>query len=213
MATPGFPLPLRNALATLSSDALDADDAHAAIAWLARPDGAPSRPGADRLAAVHLIDAGGTALLEVHRAWDAPIRAHAERALQAAAAHRARGPCTGDDVTRALTHGAALWNERLFFEVHEVLEAVWQRETGDRRQALQGLIQVAVAYHHLAHGNPRGARTLLREGRARLAASPSATLPLVDVARLLADTAPDETALATSGGAAPPSPPALTLSG
>jgi Domain of unknown function (DUF309) len=213
MATPGFPLPLRNALATLSSDALDADDAHAAIAWLARPAGAPSPAAADRLAAVHLVDAGSSALLDVHHAWDAPIRAHAERALRAAAAHRARGACAGDPVTRAVTHGAALWNERLFFEVHEVLEAVWQRETGDRRQALQGLIQVAVAYHHLAHGNPRGARTLLREGRARLSAAPSGTLPLVDLARLLADTAPDETALGTAGAAPPPSPPALTLSG
>jgi hypothetical protein len=213
MATPGFPLPLRNALATLSSDALDADDAHAAIAWLARPDGAPSRPGADRLAAVHLIDADGIALLDVHRAWDTPIRAHAERALRAAATHRAHGACAGDAVTRAVTHGAALWNERLFFEVHEVLEAVWQRETGDRRQALQGLIQVAVAYHHLAHGNPRGARTLLREGRARLSAAPPGTLPLVDVARLLADTAPDETLLGTAGGAPPSTPPVLALSG
>src|SRR4029453_12825344 len=164
-ATPGFPLPLRNALATLCCDALDADDAYAALAWLASPDLAPSRDAAGR----------------------------------AAAAHRRRGMRPDDPITRAVVQAVALWNERLFFEVHEVLEAVWQRETGDRRQALQGLIQVAVAYHHLAHGNPRGARTLLREGRVRLAATPSGTLPLVDVDRLLAATAPDETALATSG--------------
>src|SRR5262245_23465826 len=212
MATPGFPLPLRNALATLSSDALDEDDAHAALAWLASPDGAPSWEAAGRLVAVHLIDAGGAALLDVHRPWDAAIRAHAARALRAAAAHRAGGVRTDDAVSRAAARATALWNEQLFFEVHEVLEAVWQRETGDRRQALQGLIQVAVAYHHLAHGNPRGARTLLREGRSRLAAAPAGALPLVDVARLLADTAAAEAALSGSGQVPALSPPPLTLS-
>jgi hypothetical protein len=213
MATPGFPLPLRNALATLCCDALDADDAYAALAWLASPDLAPSRDAAGRLAAVHLIDAGGAALLDVHRPWDAPIRAHAARALRAAAAHRRRGMRPDDPITRAVVQAVALWNERLFFEVHEVLEAVWQRETGDRRQALQGLIQVAVAYHHLAHGNPRGARTLLREGRSRLAGAPSGTLPLVDVERLLADTVAVEPALGPSGDATALAPPALALRG
>jgi len=92
-----------------------------------------------------------------------------------------------------------------------VLEAVWQHQTGPSRQALQGLIQVAVAYHHLAHGNPRGARTLLREGRARLAASPPGTLPWLDVEQLLTATAPWEAALARDAGAEPPQgrPPRL----
>jgi hypothetical protein len=195
MATPGFPLPLRNALAALSCDGLDADDSRAALAWLAARDAEPPPDAARRLAAVHLIDAGGTALLDVHAAWDSAIRAHAARALRAAAAHRARGARADDAVGDAIVRAAALWNEGLFFEVHEVLEVVWQRETGDRRQALQGLIQVAVAYHHLTHGNPRGARTLLREGRTRLAEAPSGTLPVVDVARLLADTAAGDATL------------------
>lgn len=213
MATPGFPLPLRNALAALSCHALDADDARAALAWLARPEGAPSRDAAGRLEAVHLIDAGGATLLDVHAAWDVPIRVHAARALRAAVAHRARGTRPDDPVARAVAQAAALWNEGLFFEVHEVLEAVWQRETGDRRHALQGLIQIAVAYHHLAHGNPRGARTLLREGRARLLGAPSGTLPLADIGGLLADTARAETALGTAGDATALAPPALVLRG
>ncbi len=212
MATPGFPLPLRNALATLCCDALDADDARAALAWLVERASPPPPEAAARLAAVHLVDAGGAALLGVHAAWDDAIRAHAARGLRAAASHRARGLEPDDAVVRALVESVALWSERLFFEVHEVLEAVWQRETGDRRQALQGLIQVAVAYHHLAHGNPRGARTLLREGRARLAAAPAGALAPVDRDRLLAETAAAEAALATSG-APPMMPPALALRG
>src|SRR5262249_11990728 len=148
--------------------------------------------------------------------WDSVIRAHAARALRAAAAHRKRiAPPPDDPVGRAIVHATALWNEGLFFEVHEVLEAVWQRESGDRRQALQGVIQIAVAWHHLAHGNPRGARTLLREGRARLAASPPETLPLLDCDALVAETEPAASALGPSGaprqrawaGGAPGGPP------
>lgn len=208
MATPGFPLPLRNALATLACDALEADDAHAALAWLAAPEGEPSAPAGRRLAAVHLIDPGASVLLPVHAPWDTAVRAHAARGLRAVAAHRARGRTPADPVGRAVAEAAALWDQELFFEVHEVLEAVWQREAGACRQALQGLIQVAVAFHHLAHGNPRGARTLLREGRARLAASPPGTLPWVDVEQLLAATEPWQAALARDAGIAlPPEPP------
>ena len=211
MATPGFPLPLRNALATLACAALEDDDAQAAVGWLARPAGPPP-PGAERrLTAVHLVDAGAPTLLEVHAPWEEAIRAHATRALRAAAAHQARRTRRDDAVGRAIVHAAALWNEGLFFEVHEVLEAVWQRETGDRRQALQGLIQIAVAWHHLAHGNPRGARTLLREGRARLAGAPPGTLPLLDRDALLAETSPAEAALAASAAPGPLRPPELVL--
>jgi hypothetical protein len=196
MATPGFPLPLRNALATLACEALDAADAHGRRVAGARA-GAPPPDAERRLAAVHLIDAGAATLLDVHAPWDAAID-HAARALR----QRGHGGGTvppDDPIGRAIVRAAALWNEALFFEVHEVLEVVWQREAGERRQALQGLIQIAVAWHHLAHGNPRGARTLLREGRARLAAAPPGTLPLLDGGALLAATEPAESALAASG--------------
>jgi len=211
MATPGFPLPLRNALATLACEALDAADARAAVEWLAHRAGAPTPDAERRLASVHLIDAGAATLLDVHTPWDVAIRSHAARALRAAEAHGS-GPVPSDDaIGRAIVRAAALWNEALFFEVHEVLEAVWQREAGERRQALQGLIQIAVAWHHLAHGNPRGARTLLREGRARLAAAPPGTLPLLDGSALLAATEPAESALAASGAPGALAPPSLPL--
>jgi hypothetical protein len=213
MATSGFPLPLRNALAALACDALRADDARAAIAWLASPDGDPPPQATARLAGVHLIDAGSAALLDVHAPWAPAIKTHAARAARAALAYRSGGPSPADTLGQAVAQAAALWNEGLFFEVHEVLEAVWQRETGDRRVALQGLIQIAVAYHHLAHGNRRGARTLLRDGRARLAGAPAGTLPLVDVGALLAATAAAEAALSAAGAGDAPPPPPLVLGG
>jgi len=199
MAT-ALPLPLRNALATLAIAALDDDDAAAALAWCAGG-GRPGDAAARRLAAVHLVDPGGDALVDVHRPHADAIHAHAVRALRAAAAHRSAPPARQEAVARAVSAAAALWGERLFFEVHEVLEAVWKDAVGDVRQALQGVIQIAVAFHHLAHGNVRGARTLMREGRARVGAAPRA-LPSLDADALLAATAPWDDALAA--GTAPP---------
>ena len=64
----------------------------------------------------------------------------------------------------ALKKAALLFNHHLFFEVHEVLEVQWRRESGDARRFLQGLIQVAVAFYHLGNRNFRGALTLLHDG-------------------------------------------------
>jgi Domain of unknown function (DUF309) len=206
--TTGFPLPLRNALAELALAAGDDDGALAALAWLAAPADAPPPAAATHLAAVHLIDPGGRTLLAVHAPHAAPVAVHAARALRAAHAFRRDPP--GSGIARACRAAAALWNERLFFEVHEVLEAVWKTAAGAERQAIQGVIQIAVAYHHLAHGNRRGGRSLLAEGRGRLASVPTTTLPALDVPALLAATAPWEAAL--GGGETPPhDPPRLAL--
>jgi hypothetical protein len=70
--------------------------------------------------------------------------------------------------TDALDAAAALFGAHLYFEVHELLEPHWRDARGDDRETLQGLIQAAVGYQHLANGNLAGARALLEEGRARL---------------------------------------------
>lgn len=57
------------------------------------------------------------------------------------------------------------WNGGRFFEAHETLEPRWIRE---RDAGLQGLIQLAAAFHHLQRGNLRGARTMLRRAIPRL---------------------------------------------
>jgi hypothetical protein len=69
----------------------------------------------------------------------------------------------------ALGVAAALFDAGLGFEVHELLETYWRDAAGVEREALQGLVQVAVGYQHWANGNRSGARRLLAEGAARLA--------------------------------------------
>lgn len=211
MATPGFPLPLRNALAALAIEAAEDEVARAALIWLAAPRGVPPPVVATRLADAHLVDPGQNALLDVHVPWAEAVATHAHRAARAADARRARPSAAGADaITRALDQAAALWDEGLFFEVHEVLEAAWQPSSGPPRHALQGVIQIAVAFHHLFHGNPRGARNLLRDGSERLHGAASA-LPHLDAPALLAGLGPWQVAL--ESGETPPAtaPPSLPL--
>jgi predicted metal-dependent hydrolase len=72
------------------------------------------------------------------------------------------------DLRTALAAAARLFDAGLFFEVHEVLEPHWATARDATRDALQGLIQIAVGWQHLANGNLGGARSLLADGAARL---------------------------------------------
>jgi hypothetical protein len=62
--------------------------------------------------------------------------------------------------------GILFFNQRDFFEAHEVWEEVWTEASGPERRFYQGLIQAAVALHHFRNGNVRGAQKLYRTGRA-----------------------------------------------
>lgn len=59
-----------------------------------------------------------------------------------------------------LSQTLLIWNEQLFFEVHERLEPIWQQASGDERKACKGLIKAAAAYVHLEHGNKKAAKSL-----------------------------------------------------
>jgi predicted metal-dependent hydrolase len=61
--------------------------------------------------------------------------------------------------------GILFFNERDFFEAHEVWEALWMETTGPERKFVQGLIQAAVALLHFNNGNLRGAVKLFRSSR------------------------------------------------
>jgi Domain of unknown function (DUF309) len=75
-----------------------------------------------------------------------------------------------DEIRWALCAASALFNAKLFFEVHEILESYWGRsQIPEMRRFLQGLIQVAVGLHHRDNENRRGALALLAAGRAKLA--------------------------------------------
>ncbi len=87
------------------------------------------------------------------------------RVLEALSRRRIR---SAGEVERAMEEAACLFNEGLFFEVHEVLEAVWLRQGEHTRPLLQGLIQIAVAFHHLENRNLKGSLSLLREGQEKV---------------------------------------------
>jgi predicted metal-dependent hydrolase len=145
---PTPPLRVRNRLAELILRAVEDADARGELAALGAPDGrAASWLAHDELAYARLVQ---------------------ERALSASAA--LAGRATGRLRSRAdvLDAAARLFDAHLYFEVHELLEPAWRDAREDDREALQGLIQVAVGYQHLANGNFAGARALLEEGRARL---------------------------------------------
>ncbi len=68
--------------------------------------------------------------------------------------------------------GTALFNAGKFFEAHEVWEELWLAAPEPEKTFLQGLIQVAAAFHHHGRGNSRGTQSLLTAGLAKLARFP-----------------------------------------
>ena len=68
--------------------------------------------------------------------------------------------------------GLAHFNSRRFFEAHEVWEEVWLVEDEPEKTFLQGLIQLAAAFHHYGRGNPSGAESLLASGIVKLSRFP-----------------------------------------
>src|SRR5256885_12285221 len=61
--------------------------------------------------------------------------------------------------------GVLFFNERDFFEAHEVWEDLWAESHGEERGFYQGLIQAAVGLFHFGRGNHGGALKLYRSGR------------------------------------------------
>jgi len=75
---------------------------------------------------------------------------------------------SGDETLRL---AARLWEQGLFFEVHEALEKEWNKAKGACRKALQGLIQAAGYFLLLEAGNVAGAGKLADKAVANLAAN------------------------------------------
>lgn len=70
---------------------------------------------------------------------------------------------------RGLEH----FNARQFFEAHEAWEEVWLVEDEPEKTFLQGIIQIAAAFHHYRRGNSDGAETLLAAGIVKISRFPA----------------------------------------
>ncbi|MEO7000745.1 MAG: DUF309 domain-containing protein [Ktedonobacterales bacterium] len=118
----------------------------------------------------------------------------------------------------ALLLGIEQFNRREYFECHETLEALWNVERAEARQAgatatyhngrvsyigycddlYKGILQVGVGCYHLLRGNYRGAVLKLRAGADYL--EPFAPrCQGVEVAQLIADARRLHTAITTLG--------------
>ncbi len=82
--------------------------------------------------------------------------------------------------------GIGHFNDREFFEAHEVWEEIWMECDGEARLFYQGLIQVAVCLHHFGNGNTRGARKLFHSS-GRYLAEYGSWFQGIDLARLRGD--------------------------
>ena len=71
----------------------------------------------------------------------------------------------GNDIERNIQMARKLFEAKLYFEVHELLEELWMGEFGKYREFLQALIQLGVAYYHLTNYNLRGFELLLKNAR------------------------------------------------
>jgi uncharacterized protein len=61
-----------------------------------------------------------------------------------------------------------LFNERYFYDCHEVLEDLWLDDPGDKKQFYKGLIQFATAFYHLFRKNMPAFEKLLGTSKAYL---------------------------------------------
>jgi predicted metal-dependent hydrolase len=92
--------------------------------------------------------------------------------------------------------GIDLFNRTHFFDAHEVLEDIWrsvpreesrhQPARGHLRLHIQGMVQLAVAFHHESKGNRVGARSVLERAVRNLKGAES-SFPALDLDRLRAE--------------------------
>jgi predicted metal-dependent hydrolase len=59
-----------------------------------------------------------------------------------------------------------------FFDAHETWEEIWLQSSEPEKTFLQGIIQIAAAFHHRSRGNPHGALSLLQAALRRLSGFP-----------------------------------------
>ena len=75
-----------------------------------------------------------------------------------------------------LREGLRRFNGGRFWDAHESWEEVWLRWEEPDRRFVQGLIQLAAAWHHVTRGNDRGARRLFEAALEKLRLFPAGFL-------------------------------------
>jgi len=73
-----------------------------------------------------------------------------------------------EEIPQEFWLGVEQFNQRQFYDCHDTLEALWMDAIEPEKRFYQGVLQIAVALHHLGNRNWRGAVILLGEGINRL---------------------------------------------
>lgn len=60
-----------------------------------------------------------------------------------------------------LNRAIELFNHRRFYDAHEAFEDLWREASDPDKRFLQGLVQLAVAFHHHSAGNAAGTSGVL----------------------------------------------------
>jgi uncharacterized protein len=118
-----------------------------------------------------------------------PAKPHLNTRLRARLARHPPGAREGrcaDPPSPGLLHGIEQFNHREYFECHETLESIWNREPGPVRTLYKGILQVGVGCLHLLRGNYHGAVIKLRTGADYLEPFTPRCMG-VDIAQLIAD--------------------------
>jgi predicted metal-dependent hydrolase len=76
-------------------------------------------------------------------------------------------------VTLNLLEGIALFNDQKFWHAHEAWERDWLVAVGEEKLFLQGLIQLAAAYHHVQRRTYRGGVRLFDAALEKLSRVPA----------------------------------------
>lgn len=83
--------------------------------------------------------------------------------------------------------GRRAFNEGAFYEAHELWEDAWNVLENPERSAVQGLIQIAAALHHLQSGRTRPTAALLVKGLEKLRGARPPLLDDLRIDRLVTD--------------------------
>jgi predicted metal-dependent hydrolase len=75
-------------------------------------------------------------------------------------------------VHEAIAKGVDQFNSHDFWHAHESWETLWLASRDPEKRFLQGLIQLAAAYHHVQRGTFSGAVRLFDAAQVKLAAFP-----------------------------------------
>ena len=80
--------------------------------------------------------------------------------------------------------GVWLFNQRYFFECHEILEEQWMESIGAEKTFYQTIIHAAVSFVHWENGNRKGVLSLHHTFKQKAAAIPAPTYMGLNIEKL-----------------------------